>query len=280
MNEYVFAPVAGAVGRMANNPIRDWMRRRFGKTQDLLSGTVLLENFVDPVASPWLRWIRGKLGGRSIDVVHFMTDSTFYLDRGGLMVDAEDQIGANPHLVTATELLNFQAQIGAWGTGFSSAKDNFSDLAMRQFADELARLRPGPLFYHDVAADSDGTALKQAYSFMFSDKPSRPPNSPAVFMYCEPFRVVEESNPNATFASSSAGYFGIDTIEAEDQVVRNVFQHFENAPPWLASSERFVEFYKKRLVELSNKGPEASGEIKEIRSALTRMQSAIVKNII
>src|SRR6516164_355091 len=103
------------------------MKDHFGKTPDPLSGSTLLKNSTDPLVSPWLKWIRETLGTHSIDVVHFIADSTFYLDDGALLLDRLGPVKTQSHLVTASELLSFQAQIGAWGTGLTSARGNFSD---------------------------------------------------------------------------------------------------------------------------------------------------------
>jgi hypothetical protein len=143
----------------------------------------------------------------------------------------------------------------------------------------MAQLRPGPLFYHDAKADADCKALREFYAFVFSDKPARPPNSSAVFLYCEPFRVFDETKPNATFASLSTPHLGNATVSAEDEAVRGVFQQSDNVPSWVASSERFVEFYKRRLADLPNNGPGLDSEATEIRSALTRIQSTIAKSV-
>ena len=88
--------------------------------------------------------------------------------------------------------------------------------------------------------------------------------------------MFDETNPDATFVSQAAAHTSSETQPLGNDVVRTVFRQHKNVPSWVASSERFVEHYKRRLVDLSGK-PNVSNEVKEIRSALTRLQNTIAK---
>jgi hypothetical protein len=272
ITEYIVNPVSNYV-----SSIREWLRSR--SSDDLLLQESVLRRAVDPVTSPWLRKVRRSLGARSVDAVHFIADGTMYSDRGALLLDEGEVNSANPepHIVSAAELLSFQAQVGAWAMGFSSAPDNFSDMGLRQFADTLAQLRPGPLLYQDARDDLECAALRDAYAFLFADAPADPPALPAVFMYCEPFRVRDPRYPDATFESLSASRIESDAFLPEEGRLRTAFQHADNVPSWVAASERFVDMYKKRLVELGRSGEKTPAELNEIRGALTRIQNIIAK---
>jgi hypothetical protein len=181
--------------------------------------------------------------------------------------------------VLAQGFLAFQAQIGAWAVGFSSAPNSFSDMALRQFADNLAQLRPGPLLYHDATMDSDCSKLRDAYTFILSERPTIPKLSPAIFAYCEPFRVFDDRRPEATLKGLSDRYARKDATLQTSESVRSVFLASDNVPSWVAASERFVDMYKLRLAELSSKGESGGsvGELDEIRSTLARLQDTVAK---
>ena len=276
MNDYFVSPVANF-----SNTVRDWLRRKLDQdsTSAFRSSDAILRQSADPVTSPFLRWVRKTLGERSMDAVHVIADSTLYFERGALLLDRPDAGSEDPgaRLVSVAEMLSFQAQVGAWAVGFSSATDNFSDIALRQFADTLAQQRPGPLLYHDAAIDSECGALRDAYGFLFAERPGVPPNSPGIFMYCEPFRVSDERQPDATFETLSRRHIEAEAKLAEPKELLDVFQRKENVPSWVAAGERFVDAYKQRLSELSKGGGKGSTELDEIRSALTRVQNAIAK---
>ncbi len=278
LTTYVINPLAAASNFIAN-PIRDWLRKFGGRQSDAPSSSDLLATATDPVTSPWLRAVRKALGNRSVDVVHVIAHSILTLERGALLLDQTDLESehASSHLVLASEFLAFQAQIGAWAAGFSSVANNFSDMGLRQFADDLAQLRPGPLLYQDAAVDVAGDELRQAYTFLLSAKPALPPSSPAIFTYCEPFRVLDASRPEASLEALSDRYARKDALP-QHAGVRAVFQSSDNVPSWVAASERFVDLYKLRLAALSSKSGNGSSEqSNEIRATLQRIQDMVAK---
>ena len=170
------------------------------------SSNELLASASDPVLSPWLRSIRKILGQQSVDVVHVLAHSTLSLERGVLLLDQTNPKVESAHLSLASEFLAFQAQTGAWVVGLSSPVNNYCDIGMRQFADGLAQLRPGPLLYHDLSVDPGCSILSDAYRFLLSEKPSTPPLSRATFAYCEPFRVLEAGDTGETIDAISRRY--------------------------------------------------------------------------
>jgi hypothetical protein len=203
------------------------------------------------------------------------------LENGVLLLDQTDLKSKNPnsHAVSAREFLAFQAQVGAWAAGFSSAPGSLSDMGLRQFADSLAQLRPGPLLYHDAVADPGCGELSNAYAFLLSVSPTTPVQYPACFVYCEPFRVYDDRRPDATLESLSNPDGRKDTTLRTSEAIRSVFANTDNVPSWVAASERFIDIYKMRLAELSSKGESVvrPGQLDEIRSTLTRLQDTVAK---
>jgi hypothetical protein len=276
LTTYVVNPIT-ALG----NPIREWLRK-FGNSEQksgLPSSKDLLAAATDPIKSPWLRAVRKLLGQQSMDVIHVLTNAMLSLENGVLLLDQGDLKSNSPssYAVSTQEFLAFQAQVGAWAVGFSSASNSFSDMALRQFADGLAQLRPGPLLYHDATVDPASGSLSDTYAFLLAEAPTTPRQSPAIFTYCEPFRVFDDQQPDATLESLSNRYARSNATLQVNDSVRSVFQTSENVPSWVAASERFIDLYKLRLAELSSKSGVRSGQIDEIRSTLSRLQDTVAK---
>jgi len=282
LTTYVVNPIAAA-SSFVSNPIREWLRKSGNGEHGaaLPSSKDLLAAATDPIKSPWLRAIRKALGEQSMDVIHVLTNAMLSLESGVLLLDQTDLTSESPnaHAVSAEEFLAFQAQVGAWAVGFSSTPNSFSDMALRQFADSLAQLRPGPLLYHDAGMDPHCSELLVAYGFLLSERPTVPKQSAAIFAYCEPFRVFDDRQPEATLEHLSDRYARKDATLRVNDSVRSVFQSSDNVPSWVAASERFIDLYKLRLAELSSKGESGGriGQIDEIRSTLTRLQESVAK---
>ena len=279
LTTYVVKPIANI-----GNPIREWLGKLGtgdrGAESSQPSSKDLLAAATDPVKSPWLRAVRKALAGQSVDAVHILANAMLSLESGVLLLDQTDINMQSPsaHAVSAEEFLAFQAQVGAWAVGVSSAPNSFSDMGLRQFADSLAQLRPGPLLYHDAASDPTGGELRNAYTLLLSESPTKPHQSSAIFAYCEPFRVYNDQVPDGTLESLSHRYTPEATFHNSAEV-RSVFQTSDNVPAWVAASERFVDLYKKHLAELSSKvGTGASSvDLDEIRSTLSRLQATVAK---
>jgi hypothetical protein len=278
LTTYLVKPIANI-----RNPIRDWLGRLGNAHEGAGSGQPsskdLLAAATDPVKSPWLRAVRKALAGQSVDVVHILANAMLSLESGVLLLDQTDPNLRSPsaNAVSAEEFLAFQAQVGAWAVGVSSAPDSFSDMGLRQFATNLAQLRPGPLLYHDAVADPTCGELSNAYAFLLSEYPTTPRQSSAIFAYCEPFRVYNDQVPDGTLESLSHRYTP-STFQSGAEV-RSVFQASDNVPAWMAASERFVDLYKQRLAKFSSEsgtGP-SSVDLDEIRSTLSRLQATVAK---
>lgn len=187
--------------------------------------------------SPWLLWMRDTLGGRSVDVVHFLCHGYLSLQRGALALaqsPLKNEDRSMARFVGAPELATFLTQVGAWSTGLTSPENNYSEMGLRLLADDLAQSRPGPVLHHEVTQDSDLSALAAAYRFLYSRNPEPPPSSPALLIYCQPSRVAALPRQFATR--------GIPSKEAaEPPVLEAIYESEENVPSWVAATERYVE---------------------------------------
>lgn len=225
--------------------------------------------------SPWLLWMRQALRERAVDVVHFCCHGHLTRGRGALLFaqsprDRTDSYLAGP--VGGVELQTFLTQVGAWSTAFESLTDNHSATGLRGLADEIGQSRPGPLLLHDLREDPGGSAIADAYTFLYATEPRLPPRSSALFMYCQPYLVRSELSTSARTsrgtspATSRPGLKGggprsalrnsptvlpeVARNEAQADFVRSaslgtptdaLFAAQENGSQWLAATERFAD---------------------------------------
>ncbi len=187
--------------------------------------------------SPWLLWMRDSLGGRSVDVVHFLCHGYLSRDRGALQLAESPLVNQDrsmSRLVGSNELNVFLTQIGAWSVTFSSPEYNYSEMGLRELADSLSQTRPGPVLRHDVPLDVNADALAAAYRFLYSRNREAPPSSPALALYCQPSQVAEKPMVSVR---------GIPSAEAfgTSKALESVFETEENVPSWVAATERFIE---------------------------------------
>jgi hypothetical protein len=160
---------------------------------------------VRSVTSPWLRWMRDAMRGRSLDTVHFVCHGYFSEERASLTVT--DNPNGNPYSSSATflgvpETASFLTQTGAYSFVCTSPPNNYSDSGLRYFVDTMAQTRPGPALFHDCNRDPSFTTLGHAYRFLFSPEPMEPVAGP-IFMYCQPSLVDTQLPVHAPQAYAS-----------------------------------------------------------------------------
>ena len=128
--------------------------------------------------SPWLRWMRDSMQGRSLDAVHFLCHG-FVADERPALTLAESPLSNRdrPCYVGVSELAAFLTQVGAWSAIFGSPPMNYSESGLRLFADTLAQTRPGPVLYHTLAGSGSGAdaQLRSLYGFLYAPSPSPVP---------------------------------------------------------------------------------------------------------
>jgi hypothetical protein len=167
--------------------------------------------------SPWLRWIRGALGGQALDLVHFVSPGFFRRDQGALALARSP--GSNEdtrwsHFVGADELIVFLDLVGAWAVGFSPPYENVWAIGLRLLTDRLAWQRPGPLFVHDVehGAREDVIAV---YRYLFAAGEQAPPRTANLSLYTHPRRMQRyRTSPVDAYTSVTRRSFGVRSGEA------------------------------------------------------------------
>ena len=234
------------------------------------------------IENPWLLWIRDALEGRSIDIAHFICHGYLSRDQGALAFSEtplrnEDRRMAR--FVGAAELIAFLTQTGAWSAAFSSPEHNYSQMGLRQLADTIAQMRPGPVIHHEIPLDVGGEALAGIYRFLFGPAPQNPPASPALFAYCHPSRVTRKPQ-----ARELAGYTFRASEEPMDAVpshplLKPIFEAEDNVPSWIAASQRFIEQQNLEILKLTREpGSERGKTATELRETLREIQDVIAKS--
>ncbi len=97
-------------------------------------------------------------------------------------------------------------------------------MGLRQLADAVGQSRPGPLVHHEFELDADATALSAAYQLLCARTPQPAPASPALFIYCQPFRV--QSGPDTGERLLNAA-IATPTVQPE---LDSLYASHENVP--------------------------------------------------
>ncbi|MGO1002733.1 hypothetical protein [Lysobacter sp. CA196] len=142
--------------------------------------------------SPWLLWMRQALKPYSTDAVHFVCHGHLS-GAAGAMLLAQSPLGRSENYlagpVGACELTSFLTQVGAWATAFSASRDNHNPVGLRALADEIAQSLPGPMLLFNAAYDNPA-ALAQSYRFVHARTAEPPPQSRALYLYCQPYLLA------------------------------------------------------------------------------------------
>jgi len=147
-------------------------------------------------ANPWLIWMLHALQGRSIDVVHFLCHGNLSQNKGRLALGPaplRDVQADWARLVDAQNLSIFLNRLGAWSLTLSSPPGNIAPSGLRLLADQVSRMRPGPILVHDMIADLDDDAIKACYLFLYARKPGLLPKSAAVSLQCHPLQLIRQT---------------------------------------------------------------------------------------
>lgn len=192
--------------------------------------------------SPWMLWARDAMGNCSADLVHFFCHG--YLGReDGFLCFSESPLRNDDELysrfVGARQICMFLDQVGAWSVAFSSQAGNYSVAGLRFLQDQIARIRPGPVLFHDILLDPDAIVLNQAYQYAYAIEEAVAPASPAFSLYCHPdwaFPVRDEESDRLVNELTLASR------------MPNVFTSAENTPSWLASGQRSLERAAAQLI--------------------------------
>jgi len=186
------------------------------------------------VTNPWLLWMLQELSGVTVDVVHFVAHG---YTRGGQSALAlaespnrnEDRLWAR--FVGPNQTAAWLTQLGAWAVGFTSPAPNFSSMGLREFFDDLARLRAGPVVHHDAGLDPVSAEAAHAYAGLLTGQ--QPGLLPAVSMYAHPSVFTDLPYPGRPAPNSFAAEVVTSSLGPQPPAV--------SAPAWVTSTRRYLE---------------------------------------
>ncbi|WP_426191476.1 hypothetical protein [Massilia sp. DWR3-1-1] len=189
-----------------------------------------------------LQWIAREMTTcqqSSVDVVHFVCQGERSADQGRLVLSAEpwSKTGTAARAVLSAEkIVSFLNDVGAWAVGLSAVGRGTGAASMRLLQAQIAMLRPGPVFVHDLKAD-DGKSVDSAYRFLFA--PTHPaPASAALSLCCHPILLAEAD-------TDAASHTQLTSFTLADKLA-DLYQ--ASAPPaWLVSAQRQLEMLAGEL---------------------------------
>jgi hypothetical protein len=151
-------------------------------------------------------------------------------------------------------------------------------MGLRQLADTIAQMRPGPIIHHEIPEDADGQALSGVYRFLFGPALESPPLSPALFTYCHPSRLGAEPSTRSQ-ARYTVGAPAKPAGEASSHLVfKSLFDVEENIPSWIAASERFFEQQNLQLEKMARQpGGGRQRTADGLRQTLEQIEEIITK---
>lgn len=199
------------------------------------------------VEHPWVEWMTRVLGGRAVDLVHWISPGVLHPDRGRVAVMADPaaeqpawkllsllrsspDAGAALRYVGAEEMHQFLNRLGAWGAVFSTPDSEVSRLGMRFLVDDLARLRPGPCALHDLGRGTP-ESLAQLYRFVTDASVTAAPEGAGLLLY---------QHPRATGQAPAPASSG---VVHDWEVARARLGTLQQSPngQWAAASQRVLE---------------------------------------
>jgi hypothetical protein len=196
---------------------------------------------------PWARWIRQKLAGTAVDVMHVFSDAAFPGLEASLVVAPAPrremldvsisghatQVNGRVRYVGAREMYGFAKTFGAWAV-ILAGRTAGALRAHRALSFELARQLPGVLAVHDVGADKDSTACLPLYRLL-SQTSAAVPDSADLSIQCHPGRI----DP-ALARMSVEAHLGTEFLQASD-TVRAALESPEPTPEWIGLTQRQIE---------------------------------------
>jgi hypothetical protein len=242
-----------------------------------------LDRTVRGLENPWLIWMKSAMGEKSGDVAYFIVDGSLSDQQASLRFAPSPLKGVDPNwgrYVSAQELSVFLNQVGCWSVGFRAPEDPWGSAALRLFQENLAQVRPGPIFLYDAAADANFAEFAAACGFLYGLKNSPLPVSRTISLFCHP------SGTERSFVANVLAYLpfslankprlretlskalswnpklkqGLDILVNNDAVREllgsftlasrtvTILQSKENTPVWLAAAQRVLEQALSRVI--------------------------------
>jgi hypothetical protein len=244
------------------------------------------------ITNAWLRWIAQSLD-RPVDVVHFVCHGYLTSEQGWLALAETPSKNVDEEwsrFIGSADLDPFLVHVGAWSMIFSSPPGNFSPAGLRLLANQMCEDGCRSALLHDVSADIDGAQLTSAYTFLYRPGPNVAPAGAALSIYCHPSlvkvgTVASSLVRGVTRALPSQFGFTVpeDVTDAVatglDDALRK-FQQQGGVPPWLATTQRYVEQRKLELRRLERGVGSGSDEqrrqIEQAKAMLSAIEQASV----
>lgn len=185
--------------------------------------------------TPGLIWIVDEMREATADIVHFVSHAEVWSGQSSLAFAGSWARGGEPSLARSAgppEIAAFLDLLGAWSVGFTSLPGDFSAMGLRQFVDDVARLRAGPVLHHDAWHDQTADGLAAAYASLLFGRP--PGCQPEISMYAHPGLFTATAPPDGDWANSFA-----------DHLMRRAPGTPANVsavdPAWTMSTRRYLE---------------------------------------
>ena len=216
------------------------------------------------VTNPWLVWIRDALGNRSADVLHFICNGYLFGDQGAIVLASSPLRGTGREYsgcVGLSQLSALMTQLGAWSFAVSGPERNYSQTALRQLGDSLARGSPGYVLVHDGSSDPGFADAAAMYGFLYPAMSSASPlPAPTVTCWAHPqlveeYPTVTDSTSMGTELLSEDGSSSVFEPETQQAIAS------EGTPAWLASSTRLIERAQANWLNVSASDEEAASSV-------------------
>jgi hypothetical protein len=230
-----------------------------------------LEGSTADLESPWLLWMRDALGSLSADLVHFFCHG--YLGReDGFLCFSQSPLRNDDEsyslFVGARQICTFLDQVGAWSVAFSSQPGNYSVAGLRLLQDQMSRVRPGPVLFHDMLLDPDAVSLNQAYQYAYAIEEAQAPKSRAISLYCHPDWAMPVMDDASEYLLSELTLAG---------KMPNLFKSAQNTPSWLASGQRALERSLAQLISTSPAPGDQAGILRSGKAEALKFTAEVLQ---
>lgn len=195
------------------------------------------------VSNPWLLWIADALGGRALDVIHFVAHGYLSGDRGAVALAGSPLLNTDrswSRFVGAAEMSGFMARVGAWSLLLSGPNGNNSGAGLRQLADTIAMNSPGIAATHELGIDPHSGQLAELLQLVYARGGGERPSMPGITCWVHPqfveFPAEEQESQLLTYDGRSSL-----VKEATQEVLAGDY-----TPSWVASGTRYLENLQAR----------------------------------
>jgi hypothetical protein len=245
------------------------------------------------INNAWLEWIAQSLT-RPVDVVHFVCHGYLAPEQGWVAVAESPSMNTDQEwsrFIGSAELDSFLVHVGAWSVAFSSPPGNFSPEGLRLLVHQISEDGGRSTLLHDLAEDQECAQLTKAYRFLYHPGANVAPDGAGLSIYCHPSAVKASTAAShfvrgVTMALPNSFGFTVpeDVTEAVAAGVENALRKFHEKgeiPPWLATTQRFVEQRKLELRRLEREvDPNARDQLQQIEQAkavLIKIEGTVVR---